>query len=252
MVISESRNSCKFVSTFSSNYATRLVSYDALLGSYHRAILEVGNIEVKKFVYACLRNILLTISLFSSCGPESFTPDGCPAVGPSPTLQNYYVAAGLNSIGILTGGGIGKTLASWIQRRTPPSEIDVTGINVDRFHSYQSNEEFRKHRVGESLGNTYRLLYPTHQPKTCRGVKKSALHDRLEQQNAYFHDVSGWESPGWYAPTGVAPTIKNETFGRPDFFSYWEAEHRACRENVALFDMSFMSKFLVRSLNQDL
>ena len=39
------------------------------------------------------------------CGPESFTPDNNPIVGEAPELRNYYVAAGLNSIGILTGGG---------------------------------------------------------------------------------------------------------------------------------------------------
>jgi len=39
------------------------------------------------------------------CGPESFTPDNGPVVGEAPELRNYYVAAGLNSIGILTGGG---------------------------------------------------------------------------------------------------------------------------------------------------
>lgn len=39
------------------------------------------------------------------CGPESFTPDNGPIVGEAPELKNYYVAAGLNSIGILTGGG---------------------------------------------------------------------------------------------------------------------------------------------------
>mmetsp|Transcript_32634 Transcript_32634/g.48321 ORF Transcript_32634/g.48321 Transcript_32634/m.48321 type:complete len:533 (+) Transcript_32634:377-1975(+) len=195
-----------------------------------RLVPEVRDIGLKKFF----------------CGPESFTPDNAPAVGPSPDLQNYYVAAGLNSIGILTGGGIGRTLAKWIQRGLPPSDIDVTGINIDRFHSYQANIDYRKNRVGESLGNTYRLLYPTHQPTTCRGVKKSVLHDRLVKQNAYFHDVSGWESPGWYAPPGVEPVIRKESFGRSDFFSFWEAEHNACRDNVALFDMSFMSKFLVQ------
>jgi 4-methylaminobutanoate oxidase (formaldehyde-forming) len=200
-----------------------------------------------------VRNGLCWIVLFfalssfpPSCGPESFTPDGCPAVGPSPDLQNYFVAAGLNSIGILTGGGIGKTLAKWVQKGVSPSDIDITGINVDRFHSFQSNFEYRKNRVGESLGNTYRLLYPSHQPKTCRGVKKSALHERLANMNAYFHDVSGWESPGWYALAGAEPIIEKESFGRPNFFQDWEAEHKACRENVALFDMSFMSKFLVR------
>ena len=39
------------------------------------------------------------------CGPESFTPDNLPIVGQTPQLRNYYVAAGMNSIGILTGGG---------------------------------------------------------------------------------------------------------------------------------------------------
>jgi 4-methylaminobutanoate oxidase (formaldehyde-forming) len=171
-------------------------------------------------------------------------------VGPAPELKNYYVAAGLNSVGILTGGGIGKTLAKWIQNDgLPPCDIDVTGINIDRFHKYQANVDYRKDRVGEALGNTYRLMYPDHQPKTCRGAKKSALHDRLVEQKACFRDVSGWESPGWYAaPSGIPPPVveQYETFGRPHWFPYWEAEHKACRENVALFDMSFMSKFLVQ------
>jgi glycine/D-amino acid oxidase-like deaminating enzyme len=48
------------------------------------------------------------------CGPESFTPDLQPVVGESPELKNYFVAAGLNSIGILTGGGLGRVLAHWI------------------------------------------------------------------------------------------------------------------------------------------
>jgi len=41
------------------------------------------------------------------CGPESFTPDLQPIVGEAPEIKNYFVAAGLNSIGILTGGASG-------------------------------------------------------------------------------------------------------------------------------------------------
>ena len=33
------------------------------------------------------------------CGPESFTPDLGPIVGEAPELRNYFVCAGLNSIG---------------------------------------------------------------------------------------------------------------------------------------------------------
>ncbi|UCG98549.1 MAG: FAD-binding oxidoreductase, partial [Burkholderiales bacterium] len=68
------------------------------------------------------------------CGPESFTPDLAPIVGPAPELKNYFVAAGLNSIGILTGGGIGRLLAHWIVTGDPGA--DVTGIHVDRLHRY--------------------------------------------------------------------------------------------------------------------
>ena len=53
------------------------------------------------------------------CGPESFTPDLQPIVGEAPELRNYFVAAGLNSIGILTGGGIGRTVAAVDHRRHP-------------------------------------------------------------------------------------------------------------------------------------
>lgn len=86
-------------------------------------------------------------------------------------------------------------------------------------------------------------------PKTCRGAKVSAIHARLQDANAYFRDVSGWESPAWYAPAGVKPHVEKESFGRENWFPYWKAEHTACREAVALFDMSFMSKFLVQGLD---
>ncbi len=39
------------------------------------------------------------------CGPESFTPDLSPLVGEAPGLRNCWVAAGLNSLGILYGPG---------------------------------------------------------------------------------------------------------------------------------------------------
>ena len=40
------------------------------------------------------------------CGPESFTPDLAPAVGEAPGLRNYFVAVGMNSVGVLSAGFI--------------------------------------------------------------------------------------------------------------------------------------------------
>jgi len=178
------------------------------------------------------------------CGPESFTPDLRPIVGEAPELKNYFVAAGLNSIGILTGGGLGRVLAHWIITGNP--DVDVTGFNIDRLQVYQNNPEYRATRTVESLGMVYKCHYPTKSPETARGAKKSPFHDRLAAAGAYFRDVSGYESADWYAPAGVVASTGELSFGKMHWFPYWEAEHKAARENVILMDMSFMCKFLVQ------
>jgi 4-methylaminobutanoate oxidase (formaldehyde-forming) len=178
------------------------------------------------------------------CGPESFTPDLQPVLGEAPELKNYFVAAGLNSIGILTGGGIGRVLAHWIINGRP--DVDVTGMNIDRLHTYQANPEYRRTRTVESLGMVYQCHYPTRSMMTARGAKKSALHDRLAAHGAYFRDVSGWEGADWYAPHGAPPYVEKLSWGRQAWFPYWKAEHEAARSGVIVMDMSFMAKFLVQ------
>lgn len=179
------------------------------------------------------------------CGPESFTPDGNPIVGESNELRNYFVAAGMNSLGILTGGGIGHVMSDWVTNGYPPDDVDVTGINADRFHSFQTTPSYRRQRAGEMLGETYKVHYPNHQLATCRNSKQSALHGRLLDANAFFRDVSGWESPMFYGTPRDVVTNAG-TFGKPDWFHHWKHEHQGCRNAVALWDMSFMSKFLVQ------
>lgn len=178
------------------------------------------------------------------CGPESFTPDLRPIVGEAPELKNYFVCAGLNSIGILTGGGMGRMVANWIMTGDPGA--DITGFNIDRLQVYQSNPEYRKTRTVESLGMVYKCHYPTKSPETARDAKRSPFHDRLKKAGAYFRDVSGWESADWYAPKGIEAKVDQLSWTRQNWFPYWEAEHKACREGVILMDMSFMCKFLVQ------
>ena len=178
------------------------------------------------------------------CGPESFTPDLRPIVGEAPELRGYFVAAGLNSIGVLTGGGIGRVLAHWITTGYP--DVDVTGFNIDRLHSYQANPEYRRQRTVESLGMVYKCHYPNMTLATARGVRKSPFHERLAEAGAYFKEVSGWESPEWYGTPGSKPDPGPLTWGRPSWFGRWEQEHHAARQNVIVMDMSFMGKFMVQ------
>lgn len=178
------------------------------------------------------------------CGPESFTPDLAPIVGEAPELKNYFVAAGLNSIGILTGGGMGKLVADWITRGK--SDMDITGMNIDRLHPYQRNPDYRASRVVESLGMVYKCHYPYKSKESARGAKRSPFYEVLKRKGAYFKDVSGWEGADWFAPEGVKAEIQHHSWQPQFWFDYWKKEHQACREGVILMDMSFMSKFLIQ------
>ena len=180
------------------------------------------------------------------CGPESFTPDLGPVVGESPEISRYFVAAGLNSIGILTGGGIGRAVAHWIAHGRP--DVDVTGMNINRFHKYQTNPEYRGSRVVETLGLVYKCHYPYKSKETARGAKRSPFYAALKDKNAYFKDVSGWEGADWYAPSPELARIDRHSFQQSQmhFFPYWKEEHEAARNGVMCMDMSFMSKFLVQ------
>jgi 4-methylaminobutanoate oxidase (formaldehyde-forming) len=178
------------------------------------------------------------------CGPESFTPDLAPLVGEVPELGNYFVACGMNSLGILSGGGVGRILAHWIVNGQP--DVDVTGINVNRFHSCQANQQYLGDRLVEVLGKMYEPHYPNLGMTTARGVKRSVLHERLQRAGAHFIESSSWEIADWYAPSDQAAEVERYSWGRQNWFPYHEAEHRACREAVALMDMSFMGKFFVQ------
>ena len=147
------------------------------------------------------------------CGPESFTPDLLPVIGEAPEVRNYFVAAGMNSIGILTGGGWGRVLAHWITTGQP--DVDVTGVDIARLHPYQATPRYRAARTAESLGTVYECHLPGRQPRTARGLRRSPLHDRLAAAGAWFRDVSGWEGADWYAGSGITPEPPAPTWGDP-------------------------------------
>ena len=174
------------------------------------------------------------------CGPESFTPDVRYHIGQAPEFANCFVAAGLNSIGLQSAGGIGKVVAEWIRDGHPPA--DLWEVDVRRNMPFQGNRKYLRERVSESLGLLYATHYPYRQFETARGVRRSPLYDRLRAAGACHGELAGWERPNWYAPEGV-PARYEYSYGRQNWFEYSAAEHRAVRENVGLFDQSSFAKF---------
>lgn len=178
------------------------------------------------------------------CGPESFTPDGGPLLGEAPELKNFYVAAGLNSLGILQGGGVGKVMAQWIVDGYCP--VESLHIDIARVFPFQGNQRYLIDRTVETLGLQYQLIYPNFSNQTARGLRKTALHDRFKDAGAYFTEGMGWEIPDWYAPAGKEAKIEAYSWGRQNWFEYLAEEHNACREEVILMDLTSMSKILVQ------
>ena len=178
------------------------------------------------------------------CGPESFTPDVRYHIGQAPEYGNCFVAAGLNSIGLQSAGGIGKVVSDWISAGHPPA--DLWEVDVRRNMPFQRNRKYLRERVSESLGLLYATHFPHRQFETARGVRRSPLHDRLIAAGACHGEAAGWERPNWYALPGTAPSDRPRyeySYGRGNWFEHTAAEHRAVRTQVGLFDQSSFAKY---------
>ncbi|HZC86330.1 MAG TPA: FAD-dependent oxidoreductase, partial [Steroidobacteraceae bacterium] len=176
-------------------------------------------------------------------GPESFTPDDRYLLGETPELRGLYVAAGFNSIGIQSAGGAGKVLADWIIDGHPP--FDLWDVDIRRCLPFQRNKRYLRDRTVESLGLLYAMHWPFRQAESSRGVRKSALHDRLAAAGACFGEVAGFERANWFGAPGTQPHYEY-SYGRQNWFGHSAAEHRAVRERVGLFDQSSFAKFVLK------
>lgn len=176
--------------------------------------------------------------------PESFTPDTAYLLGETPGVKNFFVACGMNSVGITCAGGTGMALAHWIANGYP--EEDLWPVDVRRCSKWQTNMKYLEERVRlDSVDNVYADHWPFKQAKSARNVIQSAVHDRLKDQGACFGAVSGWERANWFAPEGVEPKYEY-SWGRQNWFKYSAQEHMAIRDNVGVYDLSSMGKFLVQ------
>jgi len=178
------------------------------------------------------------------CGPESFTADVLPLLGPAPEVDGLFVAAGLNSVGILLGGGIGSAMASWIVDGLCP--VDIAAFSIERALPFENSLRFRTERTVEQLGVLFGDgSFPTFHNKTARGIRRSPLHETWEKAGAYFGVSAGWEFPEWFSPTGDNPEVP-WTWERGHWSPWIASEHKTVREDVGAMDMTLMSKFLVQ------
>lgn len=180
-------------------------------------------------------------------GPESFTPDDRYLLGEAPELDNFFVAAGFNSIGIQSAGGAGKALAEWMDGGASP--FDLWDVDIRRMQPFQNNRTYLYQRATESLGLLYADHFPYRQFATARGVRHSPLHERLAGRGACFGEAAGWERANWFLPAEAQlrgeHTHYRYSWGRQNWFDYAAGEHKAVREGAGFFDLSSFAKFRV-------
>lgn len=175
-------------------------------------------------------------------GPESFTPDDAYHLGLAPEMDNVWIAAGFNSIGIQSAGGAGMALAQWITDDKKP--FDLGDVDISRMQPFQGNKKYLFERSKETLGLLYADHYPYRQKASARGIRRSPFHSQLLEKGAVMGELAGWERANWYAESDQKREYEY-SWKRQNWFENSAQEHRAVRENVGIYDMSSFGKIRV-------
>lgn len=175
-------------------------------------------------------------------GPESFTPDDAYHLGLAPEMDNVWVAAGFNSIGIQSAGGAGMALSQWMDGGEKP--FDLGDVDIARMQPFQGNKHYLFERSKETLGLLYADHYPYRQKATARGLRRTPLHEHLKARGAVFGELAGWERANWFADHGQERDYQY-SWKRQNWFANSAREHAAIRTGLGMYDMSSFGKLRV-------
>ncbi len=173
-------------------------------------------------------------------GPESFTPDTNTLLGEVPGIKNLFACCGLNSIGIGSGGGVGKVTAEWLMNGHVNEDLFI--YDIKRFQNFHSEVNFIKKRITETLGDLYGMHWPFKQHKTSRNQKLVPYHEELKKAGACFGVSSGYERPMWFSKNGEKAEYEY-SYNYQNWYPSAEFETKNTRENVGLFDLTPFSKY---------
>ncbi len=175
-------------------------------------------------------------------GPESFTADTRPLIGAAPRTDGLFVAAGMNSVGVMSSAGVGRVLADWIAEGAAP--MDLWEVDIARADPLTASDAHLAERMTEAVADQFTLHWPYKQPKAGRGLRVSALHDRWAAAGAVFGVTGGWERGLWYARSEADRTLPYSVGAQP----WWPIAAREAAqmaEGTVLLDLSPFTKLTV-------
>jgi glycine cleavage system aminomethyltransferase T/glycine/D-amino acid oxidase-like deaminating enzyme len=174
-------------------------------------------------------------------GPEAFTPDNEFCLGET-ELRGLFAAAGFCAHGIAAAGGVGEVMAAWIVDGEPP--MDLWQMDVRRFGPEYRSPSYTLARVRETYESYYDIRLPAHERWAGRPLRTSPVAQWHAEHHAAFGEKAGWERVNWYESNAAAGDESQRPRGWAGH--HWSpaigAEHLACRERAALFDLSSFAK----------
>lgn len=136
------------------------------------------------------------------CGPESFTPDHKPIMGPDSRVLGLFHNCGYNSAGMMYGGGCAEQLAEWIIHDQP--EFHMYNYDVKRFSIKQMSDiEWARERSHEAYAENYSIAFKNSQPLAGRNFKIDALHADMIANGAFMEECQGFERPSFFVETAA-------------------------------------------------
>lgn len=179
-------------------------------------------------------------------GPESFTADTKPLVGQAPQVDGLYVAAGMNSVGIMSSAGIGRVLADWMIDKRAPS--DLWEVDVARCNPVTASDSHMELRMQEAVSDLFSMHWPYKQQNAGRFLHTSVLHDRWRSLGAVFGVTGGLERGLWFAQNDDEENLAYSVT-RQHWQGIAEREAAHLRRGAVLLDLSAFAKFDISGTN---
>ncbi len=171
-------------------------------------------------------------------GAITHPPDGIMMLGPAPRLENYWYCNG-TQVGIAWGPGATMYLAKWMVHGA--TILNMRAFDPRRFGDW-ATLEYCKAKAHEDYLLRHEIPYPGLNRPDARPHRTSAIHRQMDDRNAVFEEVFGWERPRWFAPEGW-PQDDVYGFERAAWYEPVAGEVEAVRERVGLADLTAFAKF---------
>lgn len=170
-------------------------------------------------------------------GPITYTIDGAPLIGPIPGVENAYCAIGLRA-GIGEAGGHGKLLAEIIVHGE--GEWDAWFLDPRRFTQY-ANTEHTCLKTSEDYQNEFHYHMPQEQRPAARLARTTPLYAVLDQMNAQWGVVNGWERALFFKPKPDFVDQHGYRFTPTKDIVAREIEH--LQQHVSLMEVSGFNRY---------